>query len=474
MTAPRTKLVATLGPATNHPDMIARLIQGGVDVFRLNMAHGDIARHDETVQRIREASRREDRAVGILVDLAGPKIRLGSVRNDAIELEIGGEVFLVRGDQPQADNELTSNLPVLLDEIQPGHEVVLGDGGARLVVTALTNDRAVCRVVDGGTVRSRQGISLPSTTLSIPALGDVDRQHARWAAQAGADYVSLSFVRNAGEIQELRQLLNLENSTAQIVAKIEKREALDNLDAIISAADAVMVARGDLGLEIPIEKTPLAQKRIIRTCRQFGKPVIVATQMLESMHHSKLPTRAEVSDVANAILDGADACMLSGETAVGQFPLDAVRMMKKIMGETESFLVHRGSSRAGHQDEQSTWPVMEAMMFSAAHIARRTKAKLVVIASAESRQALVKSKQRDFIPTVCLTDEQRMAQRMALYWGIVPIVVAGLRDYQRIPDRVMEWAREQGGMRSGERLVMVLDSEATSDLHDSLLVGEIS
>ncbi|HMP79830.1 MAG TPA: pyruvate kinase, partial [Pirellulaceae bacterium] len=206
----------------------------------------------------------------------------------------------------------------------------------------------------------------------------------------------------------------------------------------------------------------------------FGKPVIVATQMLESMHHNKLPTRAEVSDVANAILDGADACMLSGETAVGQFPLDAVRMMKKIMGETENFLAYRGSSRSGHQDDQSTWPVMEAIMFSAAHIARRIKAKLVVIASSESRQALVKSKQRDFIKTVCLTDNVAVSQRMALYWGIVPIIVEDLHDYQRLPDHVLNWARNTGGLQAGDRIVMVLDSEATSDLHDSLLVGEIS
>lgn len=469
---PRTKLVATVGPASKSPEMLGKLIAAGVDVFRLNMAHADLTAHQQTLDAIRAAAAASRRAVGVLVDLAGPKIRLGQLLTDPLELNAGDRVFFVRGHQPQAPDELTCSYAPLLDEVKIGDEVALADGIARLQVIDRSADRAACRVIDGGTIRSRQGVNLPATKLSIPALGEIDRRNAIWAAGAGVDFISLSFVRNPEEVRELKALIAAAGSQAQVVAKIEKREALDKLEAIVEQADAVMVARGDLGVEIAIEKTPLAQKRIIRTCLQLGKPVIVATQMLESMHHSKQPTRAEASDVANAILDGADACMLSGETAIGDYPLDAVRMMKKIMGETEQMLRYR-ASRMSSKESEAGWTVMESVMLGAAQIARRLEARMVVIASSHPQAALVKSKQRDFVPTVCLSDRERAARQMSLYWGIVPLPISQILNYQQLPRFIIDWAKDCAQLQAADRIVIVMDNEFLPDVHDTVMVVEV-
>lgn len=469
---PRTKLVATVGPASRDPETLRKLIAAGVDVFRLNMAHADLKVHQESVERIRAASAACERTVGILVDLAGPKIRLGQLHTDPLELHSGEAIDFVRGDKPANARELTCGYAPLLDEVQVGDEIALADGIARLTVVSKTKDRATCRVVDSGTIRSRQGVNLPGTKLSVAALLPADRKNAEWATKAGVDYISLSFVRTPNEVSELKQLVRGAGSLAQIVAKIEKREALDNLEAIVAEADAVMVARGDLGVEIAIEKTPLAQKRIIRSCLALGKPVIVATQMLESMHHSKQPTRAEVSDVANAILDGADACMLSGETAIGEFPIDAVRMMKKIMGETEQMLRYR-SSRMSSKESESGWSVVDSVMLGAAQIARRLDAQMVVIASSSPDAALVKSKQRDFVPTVCFSENEEAARHMSLYWGIIPLLAPRKFGYGELPRYVIEWARERVQLHRGDRIVIVMDNEFLPEVHDTVMVVEV-
>lgn len=469
---PRTKLIATIGPACREPAMLRQLISCGVDVFRLNMAHGKAEVHDATVRDIRAASAAVDRPVAILVDLAGPKIRLGQLVEDPLALEAGQTVAFVRGTQPGGPRELTCTYGPMVDEVAVGNAIVLADGVARLEVIARSPDRLECRVVDGGTIRSRQGVNMPATRLSVAALSDLDRSNAVWAARAGVEFVSLSFVRRAAEMEDLRRIVRGEQGTALLVAKIEKREALDNLDEIVTAADCVMVARGDLGVEIDIEKTPLAQKRIIRLCSQLGRPVIVATQMLESMHHSRQPTRAEVSDVANAILDGADACMLSGETAIGDFPVDAVKMMKRIMFETEQNLRHR-SSRMQTRESDSGWGLADSVMLGVAQIARRLDARLVVILSSDPRAALIKSKQRDFVPTAFLSDSPVSVRQMCLYWGIIPVESGLPHDIQQLSALSLEWARTRAGLSSGDRIVMVLDNEFLPGVHDTVMVGEV-
>jgi len=469
---PRTKLIATLGPACRSPEMLRAMIEQGVDVFRLNMAHGKAEEHTETIREIRAASDDVERPVGILVDLAGPKIRLGQLLRDPMTLETGQSVSFVRGTVSNAENEFTCTYEAMIDEVSRGEAVVLADGVARLEVVSKSKDRLECVVTDGGTIRSRQGVNLPSTQLSVPALGEIDRKNAVWAAKAGVEFISLSFVRCAAELVELRKLVEDNGGTGRIVAKIEKREALDNLDEIVEATDCVMVARGDLGVEIDIAKTPLAQKRIIRACGQAGKPVIVATQMLESMHHSKQPTRAEVSDVANAILDGADACMLSGESAIGEFPLDAVAMMKRIMYETEQILRHR-SSRMQTREGDSNWGMVEAVMLGVAQIARRMGAQMVVIVSTDQRAALIKSKQRDFVPTAFLSDNAVSVRQMCLYWGIIPVQIDQIGEIQKLPSMAMQWASSHAGLKPGDRIVMVLDNELLPGVHDTVMIAEI-
>lgn len=467
----RTKTVATIGPASKKPEVLEQLILNGANVFRLNMAHGSRKVHTESIQVIRAVSEKLNLPVAILVDLAGPKIRLGQLAADPVTIKTNQEIKFVRGLESQSTFELTCNYEPLIDEVQVGDSIVLADGALRLTVIESGPDHLLCRAADGGHVRSRQGVNLPGTNLSVPALGDIDKDNAVWACQNNVDFISISFVRNAKEVRELKQIIHDQNSHAHVVAKIEKREAIENLDEIVDETDVVMVARGDLGVEIDIEKTPLAQKKIIRTCLQYSKPVIVATQMLESMHSSKQPTRAEASDVANAILDGADACMLSGETAIGEFPVDAVKMMQKIMCETEVMFKTR-ASRIASSAQQSRWEVSDAVIFGSAQIARRIEADLVFLATTNSGLALSKSKQRDYIPTVCVTDAPESYRRMSLYWSVVPVLVEKLAD-QSLPAFIKKWAAEQGGLCKGERFVSVLDTEIMPGIHDTVMVSEL-
>lgn len=468
----RTKTVATVGPACASREMLVRLIEAGADVFRLNMAHGEREAHEAVFQEIRAASAEVGIPCGILIDLAGPKIRLGELLEDPLEIHPGQTLFFVRGSHASRPDELTCQYERLLDEIRPGDAVVLADGMARLEVVTNSGDRAECLVVDGSVIRSRQGVNLPGTKLSVPALGTKDIDNAIWAAGQGADFVSLSFVREAAEMEQLNQLLREHGSDALTIAKIEKREALDNLEAIVEVSGGIMVARGDLGVEVDIWKTPVAQKQIIRTCLHYRKPVIVATQMLESMHHSKLPTRAEVSDVANAILDGADACMLSGETAIGQYPVDSVVMMQRIMQETEKMLKGR-SSRLSSQAQTSGWSISDAVILGAAEIARRIDARLLVIATSDDRTALIKSKQRDYVPTICVCDCPRSLARMALYWGIVPVQIPSLHDSEEIGRFIGDWARRTGQAEQGDSLVIVTDTEVLPGVHDNVHVTQL-
>lgn len=468
----RTKTVATVGPASSRREQLVQLILHGVDVFRLNMAHGKRPDHEAAIDNIRWASQHTQAPVGILVDLAGPKIRLGRLSCNPLKLKTGSQVELVRGNETNDEHELVSLYEPLIDEIAPGDALVLADGISRLEVISKTADSATCIVIDGGKVRSRQGINLPGTHLSVPAFGEVDRDNAIWAAKQGVDFVGLSFVRNAGEIKQLEDVLVANDSSAITIAKIEKREALANLESIIEASGAIMVARGDLGVEIDIEKTPLAQKRIIKTCLSLRKPVIVATQMLESMHNTKQPTRAEVSDVANAILDGADACMLSGETAIGEYPVEAVAMMQKIMHETEQLFDGRSSRMTAH-DKPSGWSISDAVVFGAAQIARRVGAKLVVFATSTGDAALMKSKQRDFIPTVCITDQAEVYRRMSLYWGVTPVLAPQSLTPENLHGFIDNWAKEHVGLHAGDPLVIVCDTELVRGVHDTVMVTEI-
>lgn len=477
----RTKIVATVGPACADFDSISRLVHAGVDVFRLNMAHAEPEEQQRHVDNIRELSDRIGEPIAILVDLAGPKIRLGDLPDDRILCDLGGEFYFIDSDQPQAPNELTSSYKPLVKELSVGDRVMLADGTVAMLVESKSPGRVRMRCIQHGVIRSRQGINLPGVKISAPAISVQDHHHAIWAAQAGADFVGLSFVRTPDEVRTLKDILRSSGSSARVVAKIEKREALVRLEEIVADADAVMVARGDLGVEIDVAQTPVEQKRIIATCHRFQRPVIIATQMLDSMQDSPRPTRAEATDVANAILDGADACMLSGETAVGRYPFEAVSMMNRIAMATEAS-VQRRPPRTPDGNSTVLHGITRAVVRAAGQMAYDLEAKLVFVASHSGRTALALSQHRSYVPTVGVSSNEETLRQMCLYWGVTPLGGAPATDIQGLIRHADEWACQAGFAKKGDRIVIVGGSHLAAGLgvddvaggvHDVVLVHEV-
>jgi pyruvate kinase len=332
----RTKIVATIGPASSSPETLERLVRAGADVLRLNFSHGSHEQHQEVIRASREIAARLDRPIALLQDLSGPKIRTGRVKDNAITLRAGARLTITTDAAVEGTPErITTTYSALPRDVKPGDQILLDDGNLELRVLSAAGESVLCEVVDGGPLRSNKGMNLPGVTLSTPALTDKDRIDLAFGVRNGVDYVALSFVRRAADVEQARELMRSLGGELPIVAKIEKPQALEELSAILRAADGVMVARGDLGVEIGTEDVPIVQKRIIAAANRAGKAVITATQMLESMIENPRPTRAEASDVANAILDGTDAVMLSGESAIGKYPIEAVQTMARIADYTE-------------------------------------------------------------------------------------------------------------------------------------------
>jgi pyruvate kinase len=469
----RTKIVATVGPACEDENVLAELVTHGVDVFRINAAHGKQEDFERILGKIRRVRERIGFPIGVLLDLAGPKIRLGKLLQDPMDVEVGQELTFIRGTDPTSPTELTSNYAKLIDEVAMGDRVMLADGTISMQVVEKTRDKLRCSVTVRGTIRSRQGINLPGVSLSVSAMRPEDVENALWAARNEIDFISLSFVRSAQDVLALKNLLASMDGQALVIAKIEKREALACLEAIVDAADGVMVARGDLGVEIDVAETPVAQKRIIQVCMEKMKPVIVATQMLESMHHNRRPTRAEASDVANAILDGADACMLSGETAIGDYPVVAVETMNRIMLSTEQMLKDQPPPAAKTRFFSRVHPITSAVTHHAANIAEAIQAKMVVVASRTGGTAWVKAKQRNYIPTLGISDSDATLRRMCLFWGIMPHKVDQLDNPENVVAHVTAWGKSTGMLAPGDRVVYVTGTGMLNNTHNLLVVNEI-
>jgi len=468
----RTKIVATVGPACREEAKLSELVGRGVDVFRLNMAHGSKDEHAEVIAAIRRISEAHGRPIGILIDLAGPKIRLGELRQDPLDLPEGQIVRFIRNRAPEQDFEFTSTYAPLVDELAPGNTVMLADGTVGLQVEKKGPDFAECRVMQAGLIRSRQGINLPGVKLSVPAMSQDDFVAAMWGAKQGVDFVSLSFVRSPVEVHSLKDMLKAYGSHARVIAKIEKQEALDQLEAIVEAADGIMVARGDLGVEIDVAKMPMAQKRIIAMCHRHQKPVIIATQMLDSMQHSKRPTRAEVTDVANAILDGGDACMLSGETAIGEHPQLAVDMMNRIALATEEMFRDRAALPVPGISAQGLHPISHAVVYGAGRIASELHAKMVVVNTNSGATALALSKQRNFIPTIGVSHTPSTLRQMCLYWGVTPLPDAPANDGASLVQHVSQWGKSEGRLCPGDRIVVVTVTAAGAG-HNMVVVHQV-
>ena len=467
-----TKIVATVGPATDSVEKLVELIQEGVDVFRINTAHGTLEQNASKVVQVRRAAEESGFHVGVLLDLAGPKIRLGQLHTDPLNCSLGRELSFIRGSASDCETDLTSSYERLIDELDVDDRVMLADGTVALRVKSVTPEKAVCEVTAAGEVRSRQGINLPGAKLSVRSMLQADVENAMWAAQNEVDFISLSFVRSAGDVRSLKDLLASYGSNAMVIAKIEKPEALDEIDAIVAEADGIMVARGDLGVEIDVARTPIEQKRIIRACRQQMKPVIVATQMLESMHHSRRPTRAEASDVANAVLDGADACMLSGETAIGDHPREAVAMMNRIMRVTEASQAIE-SEPAGTLDpgDKRTTP---AMIHAAIEVAEQIQAKMIAVITHSGATAWVKSNTRSLIPTLAISDHVLTVRRMNLMWGIKPHCVDEIGDMSQIIETVTRWGRVQENLQAGDRIVVVAGAGVVGQADSVTLIHTVT
>jgi pyruvate kinase len=416
----KTKVVCTIGPASRSPRMLKRLILGGMNVARLNFSHGTHAEHLSVLRLIRRFSRELGRPVAVLQDLAGPKIRVGEIAGGPVNLKPGALFTLTSRRVPGGEGQVSISYPRLPAEVRPGDTLLLSDGALELAVLRTSTRDIVCRVVVGGPLSSHKGINVPSRSIKAPSLTRKDKKDLAFGIRHGVDYVALSFVREAGDIAAARRFMEKRGAAIPLVAKIEKHEALDHIDEIISAADAVMVARGDLGVETPLENIPQVQKMLIRKANRSGKPVITATQMLRSMVDGPRPTRAEVTDVANAVLDGTDAVMLSEETAVGRYPLEAVRTMVKVAEDAESAFPYEAWTR--RRSTESVETLAEAVAVSACTLAENIRAACLVTFTSSGSTARLVSRCRPGCCIVAPTPRLSTYRRLALVWGVVPVL----------------------------------------------------
>ena len=447
-TTRRTKIVATIGPASASPEVLRELIANGMNAARLNLSHGTHEDHAERARLIREAQDEAGRPIAIIGDLQGPKIRVGDL-DSPMTLERGSQVVVV-ADGKTRNGELPVAPAVIGDVLHPGHEVLIDDGLVRLRVEEVEEGRARCGVLVGGLVSSHKGVNLPGVPLPIPSLTRKDMDDLEFALELGVDYIALSFVRSAADVHDLKALIAQTGSHAHVIAKIEKAEAIDSLDAVLAETDAVMVARGDLGVEIGPAMVPLLQKRIILRSLERGKPVITATQMLESMVHHPEPTRAEASDVANAILDGTSAVMLSGETAVGEYPIEAVSLMDRIARAVEPSLGYR------HQIPEATDDptIGNAMSNAACDIAEALGARVMLVPTFTGKTASAVARLRPRRPIVGLTHQDWALRQMALEWGVTPIEIPETRDVEELWERSVVAARDRGLVEEGDTVVI--------------------
>jgi pyruvate kinase len=472
----RTKIVATIGPASRTPKALTQLIEAGVNVFRLNFSHGTHEEHSAVLADIRRLSREMDRHVAVLQDLCGPKMRLEPVPGDVLECGLHDEFTIVSG-SPAGDREIACSYRDLPNDLSIGDTVLFADGTVAMTVIEAAPGRARLRVTLPGRVRSRQGLNLPRTDLAVSSLTEKDLRDLDWTARhAGdVDFVALSFVRSAEDVARLRRELDSRGSTAEIVVKIEKPQAVQHLDAIVAATDAVMVARGDLGVEMDVDRVPAIQKQIIAACNRTHRPVITATQMLNSMEHSSRPTRAEASDVFNAVLDGTDAVMLSGESAIGEYPVETVKTMGRICAQAEAYLrSDEGQSRGGSASLSGLIdPVAEAAVDAACLMARRLDAPLIVVASASGRPARALANRRPAASILALPPTAQMAQRLSLCRGVVSVVLSERTTAERALMFGIEAAKSRGLVGPGQHAVLISDHVGDRSDVGAVLAGTV-
>lgn len=451
MVVRKTKIVATLGPASETPEMVLRLLEAGVNVVRLNFSHGSLDEHERRIEAVREASRRLGRPVAIMVDLKGPEIRIGTFAEGRVMLQEGDTFTLTT--EPCVGNQerVWVQYSGIVHDVVEGGYLLLDDGNITLQATAVTDTEIRTRVVAGGLLSDRKKVNLPGTKVSLPALSDKDREDIRFAVAMDVDYIAGSFIRKAQDVLDIRRVVEEVGGRQGIISKVESQEGFDELDAILQVSDGLMVARGDLGVEVPAEEVPLMQKAMIRRANELGKPVITATQMLESMVTKPRPTRAEASDVANAIMDGTDAIMLSAESAAGKYPVEAVRTMHTIALRTESALDYSAAlERRGARRDTVTEAVCHGTVATAADLG----AAAIVSATKSGFTARMVSKYRPACPIIAVTPDESVARKLQLVWGVTTVVKPESRDTDSLIERAVEGALETGLVKNGDLVVI--------------------
>jgi pyruvate kinase len=446
----RTKIVSTLGPSSSSEERIAQLFEAGVDVFRLNFSHGTHEEHAQRFRLIRSVEQRYGRPIGILADMQGPKLRVGNFAQGRTELQPGASFRLDLRDEPGNVTRVALPHPEIFAALEPGSVLLLDDGRIRLEVTDCGPDYAETKVLVAGPLSDHKGVNLPNVRLDISPLTSKDRDDLEFAVSLGATFVGLSFVQRPEDILEARELIA---DRARVLAKLEKPSAIQHLDRIIDLSDAIMVARGDLGVEMPPEDVPVLQRRIIRACRRAGKPVIVATQMLESMVHSPTPTRAEASDVANAVYEGSDAVMLSAETAVGAYPVEAVTIMERIIMRTERDPAYQ----SGLHVEQTVPEATEADAITAAarQSAETIGAGAIVTYTSSGDTTLRAARERPAVPILALTTDETVARSLSLSWGVHPVLVGPANSFREMISRTEDRALAEQFAEPGSKMVFL-------------------
>ena len=459
----RTKIVATIGPISGNEEMLKKLVEAGADVFRFNFSHGEYAIFEVWTNLIRKISGEIGKPLGILADLQGPRIRVGVLPDAGVDVIDGQEVFV--GYNISGTDIIPIDYQYLLADIKTGSRILLVDGLIELEALEVLTDRVKCKVLQGGKILSHKGVNIPGTPLSIESITEKDKRDLDWMVDHDIDWVGLSFVRSSEDIKALKKLISTRKATSKIkvIAKIEKQEALDQLQEILEVADGVMVARGDLGIELPAQAVPVAQKSIISQALEIGKPVITATQMLESMIVNPRPTRAEVSDIANAVLDGTDAIMLSGETATGKFPVESVAVMSKIVSQIEIEVFETKSLKLGQFAEAEIEELkigkellrpVDAVGSATCELADHLQAKLIIIATLSGNSALMVAKHRPKTKLVLVTPDHAVWRQMSLVWGLEPLIMGNFHTTDELIFQAVDIVSNKGYVAHGDLIVL--------------------
>ncbi|MGZ9583232.1 pyruvate kinase [Paenibacillus marinisediminis] len=448
----KTKIVCTIGPASESLDKLKQLILAGMNVARLNFSHGDYEEHGKRIVNIRQASKELNKTVAILLDTKGPEIRTGVLAEEPIEL-VQDEFLTLTTEEILGDkHRISVTYKDLPSDVEVGSTILIDDGLIGLTVVGIDRTEIKCKIVNGGTIKSRKGVNVPGVSISLPGITEKDANDIRFAIEQGLDFIAASFVRKASDVMEIRKLLEEHNADIQIISKIENHEGVENLDEILEVSDGLMVARGDLGVEIPAEDVPLVQKRMIEKCNLAGKPVITATQMLDSMQRNPRPTRAEASDVANAIFDGTDAIMLSGETAAGKYPVESVLTMSRIAEKAESALDYREILNRQSSKQQVT--VTDAISQAVANSALDLDAKAIISSTQTGYTARMVSKYRPKAPIIAVTSSEKIMRRISLVWGAYPVKGEIATTTDQMFDIALEGGINTGLVSNGDLVVI--------------------